>query len=165
MSNLWVHAVGGSDDSMPPEFLAHEHYRHLREHLEDQPSGVDSKAHDHFNPLQYEWWAKTRGKGYGGGFTQVPHTTHPGAMCTGYKPGECGHPPTVQHMREIAESDWDTEQTRLYHPEEHERRQQESRNRMDSFLLDYRLDHPDRVHRIGPDGEELPSDDPRLTGK
>jgi hypothetical protein len=165
MALLWVKVGGSGDDPMPPEFLAHEHYRHLREHLEDQPSGADPKAHDHFTPLNYGDWSRSRGKSYRGGFAQVPHTTHPGALCTGYGPGECGHPPTVQHMREIAESDWEGEQTKLHRPEEHERRQQEADHLFDSFLSDYSLEHPDRVHKIGPNGELLPPDDPRLTGR
>lgn len=148
MSLLWVNAAKWGDPT--PEFEAHEHYRYLRQHHDDTPEGIaDPTLHDHIYPLHHD-----RPDG--------PTVQHPARNCPGYGPGVCTHQFTQDKMKPLVRQNWDVQGDRLFDPEAHAKREQDTKDQMSTFLLDYRLDHPDRVHKWNEDGTLGPSDDPRL---
>lgn len=159
MSNLWVHAVAPDAGEPPRSVIDQTWHDYTRAGHEGKPG-----VHDHYVPMGPRGY----GKDYKHKGPWTMETSHPDqgwVRCPGHGEDTCTDRHTRDQVHEIAQQNWNLENQHLFDPAGHKRDVDEAKSRSDSFLSDYSLEHPDRVHKIGPNGELLPPDDPRLSGK
>lgn len=160
MSNLWIHAVAADAGEPPRSVIDQTWHDYTKAGHEDEPG-----VHDHYVPMGPRAYKGKEDLHKGPWTMETSRPDQGWVRCPGHGEDTCTHRPTRDQIHEIAQQNWNLENQQLFDPEGHKKDVDEARNRSSTFLLDYKLDHPDRVHKWNLNGEDSPSDDPRLTGK